>query len=182
MDLTFQVYDWTVHPELIEAVAVRTFERDDYRLRVHLTAAGHLFDWRWKGLVLVEALAEQPRLLQEQRMLLAHRVGNERSERLALSARVSYQTCFQLERMTPELFFRFHDQLRCDGEKNGLLHLLHPLDRMGLSPLSYLDLQARPRSLLIHAFHTYPAEFAVVKSQSLIEIGEAPFSQPGAKT
>jgi hypothetical protein len=41
---------------------------------------------------------------------------------------------------------------------------------MGLSPLSYLDVQARTGSLLIHSYHTFPDEYAVVKSQTLIEV------------
>lgn len=169
-DLTFQVFDWPVHPELIETMLVRSFARDGYTLKLHLTPAGHLVEWRRGNLTLVEVLADQSRPLPEHRQLFAHRVGGERSERHSPNSSVSYQTCFQLERLPAEVFFHQHDEIRHDGEKTGVFHLLRPLDRLGLSPMSYVDLQARPNSLIIHVYHTYPEEYAIVKTQTLIEI------------
>ena len=173
-DLTFQVHDWPFHPELIDNLLVHSFEREGYRLRLHLTPDGHMVDWRFGKIWLVEILTEQTRMLPGNRQVFAHRIGGERVEALKPRTGVSYQTCFQVERMTPAIFFRFHDELRQSGEKNGVLHLMHPQDRMGLSPMSFVDLQARKGSVLIHAYHTYPCEYAVVKSQSLID-----FAAPG---
>lgn len=169
-DLTFQAFDRSVHPELIGSVMSRAFERDGYRLRLHLTAAGHFLEWRLAKTTIVEALSEQSQPMPEHRQLFAHRVGNERAESFAPSEGVRYQTCFQLERLPPEIFHHVHDELRRDGEREGLLHLFQPQDRLGFSPLSYVDLQARPNSLLVHIYHTYPDEHAIVKSQTLIEI------------
>lgn len=169
-DLTFQVFDRSVHPELFESLLVRSFERDGYRLRVHLTRAGHVLEWCWGKITLVEILTDQSGPLPEQRQLFAHRVGGERTESYGPCDSVSYQTCFQLERLPPRVFYHLHDELRTDGQRDGLLHVLEPQDRLGHSPLSFLDLQARPRSVIVHAYHTYPDEFAVVKSQSLVEI------------
>lgn len=168
-DLSFQAFDRPVHPEWIDALVTRAFERDGYRLKLHLTPAGHVVQWSWGKTSLVEVLADQSQPLPDQRQLFAHRVGGERSENYTLTEKVSYQTCFQLERMAPEVFLHFHDDLQRDGRRDGVLHLLSPADRMGLSPVSYVDVQARSGSLLIHVYHTYPAEFAVVKSQTLIE-------------
>lgn len=169
-NLTFQVFDRPLHPELVESVAVREFCRDGYRLKLHLTAAGHLISWRWGGFTLVEVLAEQSHPLPESRQLFAHRVGGERTERHHPTEAISYQTCFQVERMSPEIFYHMSDELRSDGENNGVFHTLQTADRLGLSPISYVDLQARPGSVLVHVYHTYPDEYAIVKTQTLIEI------------
>lgn len=168
-NLTFQGFDRPVHPELIESIQTRSFDRDGYVLRVHLTSAGHLLEWRQGARVLVELLADQTDPLPEQRQLFAHRVGGERMESHAVWPGISYQTCFQLERLPQEFFFHFHDELRSSARESGILLQINPRDRLGFSPVSYIDLQARPGSLIVHSYHTYPDEFAIVKIQSLIE-------------
>ena len=169
-DLYFQLFDRPIHPELIDSLESRHFEHDGYRLALHLTPAGHIFQWRRENLTLAEVLAIQTHPLPEYRQLFTHRVGGERTERFLPSEDVCYQTCFQVEWLAPQIFCHLHDELRHDGETGGVLYLLRPHDRLGLSPLSYLDLQARPGSLIIHAYHTYPDEFAIVKTQTLIEV------------
>lgn len=164
------MFDRPVHPELIESLATQSFERDGYKLRLHLTAAGHLLEWRWNDLTLVEVLTEQSHPLPEGRQMFAHRVGGERNECFWPRECVSYHTCFQAEKLPPEVFYHFHDELRSDGEKDGVLHVLAPQDRLGLSPISFVDLQARAGSLIVHVYHTFPDEYTVVKSQTLIEI------------
>jgi hypothetical protein len=169
-DLTFQVYDAPIHPEFISSLCTRTFERDGYRLRVHLTAAGHMLEWHGKRTTIVELLTDQSTPLPEQHQLFCHRIGPERSEQFRPSASICYLTCFQVERMVAEVFFHYQDELRRDAQKTGLLYVLRPHDRLGLSPLSYMDLQARSDSLVIHTYHTFPDEYAVVKVQTLVEV------------
>ena len=41
---------------------------------------------------------------------------------------------------------------------------------MALGALSYINLETRNRSLLVQAFHTFPDDYAIVKSQSLYEV------------
>jgi hypothetical protein len=84
-ELSFQLYDRSVHPELIERLVSRGFERDGYSLRLDLTPAGHLFEWRWKKVILVELLANQSQPLPENRQLFTHRGSSV----LPLSGRAS---------------------------------------------------------------------------------------------
>lgn len=177
-DLSFQVYDRSIHPELIEPLVVRSFEQDGYRLRLMLTSAGHLLEYRRGDLTLVEILADQAHPLPESRQLFVHRIGGERTEQHWPSELVCYQTCFQVERLPEQLFINLSDELRNDGSTDGVLHQLQTSDRLGLSPITFVNLQARPGSVLVHSYHTFPEECAVVKIQSLIEVSTQPFAQP----
>ena len=40
---------------------------------------------------------------------------------------------------------------------------------MAPAPISHVRYEARARGLIVHAFHTFPEERAIVRSQSLIE-------------
>jgi hypothetical protein len=41
---------------------------------------------------------------------------------------------------------------------------------MALGAISYVNIETRSRTLLVQAFHTFPDDCAIVKSQSLIRI------------
>ena len=76
---------------------------------------------------------------------------------------------FQVETLPPEIFAHVHDEILADGNKHGLLHNFQPTHRLALAPLGYVAVESRPSCLLLSAFHTFPAEHTIVKSQSLIE-------------
>ena len=50
------------------------------------------------------------------------------------------------------------------------LHRFDSSGRIALGALSYINLEARNRSLLVQAFHTFPDDYAIVKSQSLFQL------------
>lgn len=170
-ELTFQAFDKAVHPELIDSIARKQFQREGYRLTLHLTPAGHVFEWRLGEHTIVEVLADQGSELPHHRQIFGHRIGHERAEKFKPCGEIEYQVCFQIEKADPAVFRSLCEELRLQAERDGVLQLLHAKDRLGICPMSFVDLQARPGSLLIHAFHTFPDEYAVVKSQSLIDFG-----------
>ena len=49
-----------------------------------------------------------------------------------------------------------------------MLHKFDSSGRMTLGALSYINVEVRARKLLIQAFHTFPDDYAIVKSQSTI--------------
>ena len=59
---------------------------------------------------------------------------------------------------------------RLDGERQGLMHTFDSSGRMALGAISYIYPETRSRSLLIQAFHTFPDDCAIVKSQSVFEL------------
>jgi hypothetical protein len=78
---------------------------------------------------------------------------------------------FQLEPVEPEVFWTFQHELLRDGERQGLLHRFDSSGRMALGAISYINVETRNCSLLVQAFHTFPDDCAIVKSQSLFEAG-----------
>ncbi len=168
--LSFCAFDQPLHPELIEARETHTFVQHGCVLRLHLTAAGHVVEWRHGEVVVVEVLHEQGAVLPGSRQLFSHRLGAERGEFVRLAERVSYRTRFQVERLPSGVYAHVHAELRNDADRDGVLHLFQPSDRLGFAPISFVNLQSRPGSFVIHAYHTFPSELAIVKTQSLLEI------------
>jgi hypothetical protein len=168
-DLVFQVYSRPLHPELFDILAVRKIQRDDYDLTVRITRTGHVITWENKTTHLTEVAAAVEQPLPEQRCLLNYRLRNEHSATLPIAGSFHYQMSFQVEVLTPEIFLHVHDEILADGCKRGLLHNFDAHHRLSLAPLGFIAAEARAGCLFLSTFHTFPDEYTVVKSQSLIE-------------
>ena len=168
-ELVFQLYGRVLHPELFEICATRSIDRGGYSATVSITDAGHLVTWRKDGLTLTEVATSLAQPLPQKRRLLSHRIAGERSDRMECRGGASYQTCFQLETVEQEVFWSFQQELVVEGSKRGLLHRFESGGRLALGALSWINVETRPRSLLVQTYHTFPDDLAIVKSQSLFE-------------
>ena len=166
-DLAFQVYGRPLHPELFDILAVRKIQREDWELVVRITRTGHVIAWGNNSVYLTEVAGGDQSL--PDRRLLNYRLRGERSDRVRTGRGVSYQTSFQVEVLPSEIFTHVHDEILADGSKRGLLHNFRTHNRLALSPLGFVTAEGRPGCLIISAFHTFPDEFTIVKTQTLIE-------------
>lgn len=169
-DLVFQLYGRVLHPELFEIHAARSIERGGYSASVAITSGGHVISWRKDGLVLSEVAAASSSPLPQKRRLFSYRLCGERSDRMECRGGACYQMCFQLETVAPELFWTFQQELCTDGTRNGLLHRFQSGSRMALGAVSWISIETGAKSLLVQAFHTFPDDLAIVKSQTLFEM------------
>lgn len=168
-DLVFHLYGKPLHPELFDILAMRKIQREDYELTIKITRTGHVISWDNPELVLTEVATAADEPLPDQRCLLRQRLRGEHSAVLDASKGITYQTSFQVETLTQEIFLHVHDEILADGGKRGLLHNFQPNHRLALAPLGFITAEARARCLLLTTFHTFPDEHTIVKSQTLIE-------------
>jgi hypothetical protein len=168
-DLVFQLYARPLHPELFETLAFRKIQREEYGLTVRITRSGHVFTWQHRDQFLTEVTAARSDPLPDKRRLMSYRMRGERSDKLTCLCGFNYQTSFQVEVLPPEVYYHVHDEILTDGSKRGLLHNFQPNHRLSLAPLGHVALEAGADFLLLTAFHTFPEEHTVVKSQSLLE-------------
>ncbi|QJW97408.1 DUF2617 family protein [Frigoriglobus tundricola] len=167
-EVVFRLYDRPLHPELFDVVATKTVVRAGHRLTVRLTRTGHTLGWTDGRAHLEEVIAAADQELPDAGRRLAHRFDARRRGRYE-GAGVAYQMESQVEVLAPEPFVHLHAELVADGERKGLVYHCQRGNRVGLSPLGVVIVEALPRCLSVTAFHTFPDEFAVLKTQSLIE-------------
>lgn len=167
-ELVFRLYDRPLHPELFDVLACRAVKRDGYTLSVRLTRTGHVLGWTDGRVHVEEVTATADMELPEAGRRLAHPFAGGRGGRWAAGG-VRYQVNSQLEVLAPELFAHVHEELAADGAKKGLVFHCRAGNRLGLSPLGVVIVTAVPAGLSATAFHTFPDESAVIKTQSLIE-------------
>ncbi|MGD9720614.1 MAG: DUF2617 family protein [Pirellulales bacterium] len=169
-ELVFQLYGRALHPELFEVYSSRTVKRGGYEVTVDITTAGHVVTWRYEGLTLTEVAASAHHPLPQKRRLVSYRLKGAGADQVECRGGARYRVSFQLEPVEPDVFWTFQQELACDGLHQGMLYRFDSSGRMALGALSYINLEARNRSLKVQAFHTFPDDYAIVKSQSVFEI------------
>ena len=167
-ELVFRLYDRPLHPELFDVFACRTVERDGYTLCARLTRTGHVLGWT-DGRVHLEEVTATAGMELPDGGRLAHQFDAGRNGRVEFTGGVRYQVSSQLEVLAPEQFVHVHEELAADGARRGMVFHCRTGNRLGLSPLGIVIVQAVRSGLSATAFHTFPDEFALVKTQSLIE-------------
>ena len=168
-DLVFRLFDRTLHPELYDRIATRSVERGGFRITAHITPTGHILEWTHRSERITEALAAADQLLPRRGQRLAHRFGGSRGGRCEVLPGLRYQVSTHVEILEQEQFDEVHADLKREGEAKGLLFHSRPDTRVSLSPLGVVIVEALAKCLSISAFHTFPEELAVVRTQSLLE-------------
>jgi hypothetical protein len=148
----------------------RVVERGDYGVKLDITGAGHVVTWRHQGLTLTEVAAHAAQPLPQKRRLMSYKLRGERHDRLECRGGAIYQMSFQLETVEPDVFWNFQNELTRDAEQRGLLYCFNANNRVALGALSFIGVESRQQRLSIQAFHTFPDDYAIVKTQSLFEI------------
>ena len=165
----FRLYDRPLHPEFFDLLATKRVDCRGYRVVVHITPTGHVLHWSHEDERITETMATADQLLPGRGQRLTHRFGGSRGGRCDVKPGLRSQVGTQVEVLPPEQFERVHEELCGEGERKGLLFLFRPENRLRLPPIGVVIVEALSRCLSIAAFHTFPNEFAVVKTQSLIE-------------
>lgn len=168
-ELAFKVYGRALHPELFEVLQSRKIERNGFEAKVDITSAGHVITWRYDGQIITEVASSASHPLPEKRRLLSHRLVGSLTDSLNRGS-TDYQVSFQLEPADPELFWAFQQQLVQDDQRKGMLHTFDASGRVPMGAISYIHFETRERSLMIQAFHTFPDDCAIVKSQSKFQL------------
>ena len=169
-ELVFQLYGRSLHPELFEFHHTRQIERGGYVATVHITNAGHVVTWQYGNMTLTEVAASAQHPLPQRRRLMSHKLKGTCADSLECRGGVNYHVEFSLEPVEKEAFWTYQKELTQAGERQGLLHCFESSGRLGLGAMSYINLESRDRSLKVQAFHTFPDDYAIVKSQSVFTL------------
>ena len=101
---------------------------------------------------------------------MSHRVKGTCTDEVECRGGLAYHVEFSLEPVERETFWTYQKELTQAGEREGLLHCFEPSGRFDLGALSYIHLESRDRSFKVQAFHTFPDDYAIVKSQSVFTL------------
>jgi len=169
-ELAFSLYQRPLHPELFNIFAERRVKTEKYEVIIWLTGCSHVISvFANDGTCLTELLSGQRQLLPKRGLIERFRFNGQRSHKCTLSRRLSYLADFQVEKMSGNLYRQSYLDLERFGRNRGMFVKFPRTTGSRMEPFSYVDFEARRNELHIHAFHAYPDQLTIIKTQSLFE-------------
>jgi hypothetical protein len=168
-DLAFQVFSRSVHPDWFANRQHLRVTRAGWEADIRIIEGGHAVVFRAGAVRLSEILAGPDTPLPEPGLLFHSAIRHERTTTLRPNPTIEYQTCFEVEHVDPEVFAHLNDEMTLDTDRGRLFHRFTPINRMAPAPITHMHYEARQKGLILHTFHSFPEESAIVRTQSLFE-------------
>ncbi len=172
VDLHLFLFDRALHPELFQHFADYRVEQGRYRADIWIVGLSHVITVTTAQQCLTELLARDSELLPSRGVLTRFRLKGERDHERTTPDGWNYMVSTQVETMDEALYKSVHNDLLRHTEKRGWFQSYDALADGDLVPFTYIDHEARDREFHVHAFHAYPHERTLVKTQSIIELPE----------
>lgn len=169
-DMVFLVFDRSVHPELFVTVKAQLIEHADFVAKVSICPAGHVIEFQSGRFPLTEVATTRQQSLPNHKRSCSRRLVGQRDQTIEFESGVRYHGCYQLEKLDSEIFTNVHEELTLDIPKASLGHAFQSASRFAPAPISVIQTDVTASALLVHTYHTFPENCAVVKTQSLFEL------------
>jgi hypothetical protein len=171
-ELAFRLYERAIHPELFDVYASARFSGRNWTANVRISAAGHIIEFRDAAQVVTEVTGPVSHSLPDRGLAVGHRLGGGKDWSFQLPRGLKADFSAHVEAVDAEVFRGLDQELCVDAREATLSYRFPGGHRLQPSPISVIQIETLPRGLLIHAYHTFPENFAVLRTQSLFEAGE----------
>lgn len=168
--MQFCLYQRAVHPELFHIHQVKRIEQARYRAEIWVVGLAHVVIFQYGDQILTEVITEDAELLPKIGLATSFRFRGERDHAQSFEHDLKYILSTQVERMTPQLFPATHRDYVHYAKDRGLFVSFSEWEHDGLAPFTFIDFDARDHEFHVHAFHAFPEELTLLKTQSIFEI------------
>ena len=177
-DLKFVLYRRPLHPELFCIHRSQHLERPAYQADIWVTGLSHVVSVQSAGRCVTEVTTEDIEVLPQNGLVTSFQFRGERDHLEKFDDGMHYILSTQVERMNRNLFHASHRDLMNYGSARGLVVKFEDwADDDNLAPFSFIDWELRDREMHVQAFHAFPADYAILKTQSIFEVGPQPNSK-----
>ncbi|RMG33623.1 MAG: DUF2617 family protein [Planctomycetota bacterium] len=173
-DAVLTAYERPLHPELFHCRGHVRLDQGTLRAELRICDNGHWFEFLVGGrTVVAESVAPIDQELPDHLRIVRRPIRGSREFSFPLGrppVAMTYHVCFQVETVDPEVFKRLQEEFERDARNATLAVRFPPQHRWGPAPLSLFDAESLKCGIVVHAVHTFPEEFSVVKTQTLVEL------------
>lgn len=166
----FYLYHRALHPELFRISHVKHLKQRRYQAEVWIVGLSHVVTVQIGNQFVTELISEENDLLPKAGLVTSFRFRGERDHTQAFDDGVRYMMSSQVEKMTSNLFPSSHRDLMRYAKKRGTFCEFDEWEHDGLVPFTFVDCDPRERELHVHAYHAYPDDLTILKTQSIVEI------------
>jgi hypothetical protein len=169
-DLNFYLYKRALHPELFRIYLDRHIETANYQADLWIVGLSHLVTFQSGNLIVTELTGASSDLLTDRNLVQQFRFRGERDFQFRFDDGTRYIFSSQVEEMNEHIFRTTYRELVRDARKKGMFVPYKQWATAGLEPFSFLDYETRDRELHVHAYHAFPGEWRILRTQSIFEL------------
>ena len=168
-DMVLRTFQRTVHPELFDSSKQCTINFAGNKAKIRLGRTGHLIEFRAEDSVVTEVAVTKHEPMPSNLKLVERRLIGYRTHMIDL-AHVRYHCSYQLEHVPLDIYLQLHREFEMDA-RNATISLTLP----GATPqspdcISFMKCDILSEGLVVHAFHTFPENAAILRTQTLFEL------------
>lgn len=164
------LYSRPVHPELFQIYAAEQYRGPAYEMSAWIVGSAHVVSFRTADSTLTELLTSDDAPLGRRRLVGRWQLRGERTCRQTVDGRIGYMSSFQLETLSDNLYRHTYRDLVGEGRRCGMFVQFEQWKVRGLLPFAYVHCELLARELRVLAFHGFPEDRALVKTQSIFEL------------
>ena len=130
---------------------------------------GHLLEFQSDDATITEVAATKHEDLPEHGRVVERRLIGYRTHMIDLPT-VRYHCSYQLEHVPLDVYLQLHREFEMDATKATLALTMPGATPQSPKCISLLKCDILPEGLVVHAFHTFPDNAAVLRTQTLFEV------------
>lgn len=169
-DMQLFVYNRPLHPELFHIYMDKRIKRRRYEAQIWLTGTSHVVSFVAGKQWITELTANQSDLLPRKGLIHNTTIRRDREYRIVEDNGPRYIITAQVEHMSENVYRYMHQDLRNYAQQRGLFMAFDHWAMDELVPFTFIDYESRPNELSIYAYHGFPQQFTMLRSQSIFEL------------
>jgi hypothetical protein len=177
-DMRVRLYLRPIHPEFFQIFTWRSYEGPGYEAEVWITGLSHVLTVRQTGPQLrsaercvTEVIGPSGMSLPDRGQVESLPLRGEDETSIQLRNGFQYHLQFHCEKLEEHVFATTYEELRTQGLKEGVA-CEYRVDGLERSTWPFaLTVPTHTRGgFLLHAFHCFPDQMTILKTQTLIEL------------
>ena len=172
VDLHLFAFDRSLHPELFRHHADYRVQQVRYTADIWVIGLSHVLTVSAGQRSITELLARDSDVIPTRGVMSRFRLKGERDHERRAPDGWGYMVSTQVETMDEALYKSVHYDLLRHTTRRGWFCSYDAWADGDLVPFTYIDHEARDSEFHMHAFHAYPQERTLIKTQSIIELPE----------
>ena len=169
-DLHLFLFDRPLHPELFRHYGQYRVEQGRYQANIWVVGLSHVCTVSCGNRAVTEFVGKDSDLLPARGVLSRFRLKGERDHERKLGEHGVYMVSTQVETMDEALYKSVHNDLFRHASRRGWFHRHEEWADGEMVPFTHLDHEARNGEFHVYAFHAFPHERTIVKTQSIFEM------------
>ena len=168
----FNIFRRPLHPELFDICRGQRFFQGDYEVNIWITGCSHVVSVHNDGHSLCELVCGHDQMLPARGLVRRMPFkGNRKYQCKWGDQRFIYMMSFLSEKMSESVYRKTHLDLVRIARKRGIyVPFQQEVSNNSLAPFSFIDYEAHWEELHIYAFHAFPEQKTILKSQSLFSM------------